>query len=254
MAVDPPVLQHDDALSEFDLTPGSRNLGALDDNGTPRAVPWNPNVDVRLGLEMMADTRSQIDDGFMGVYFRVLLENPNMTATQAMLIAQQQGQMTAPVIGRLQSEWLGPLLRRESGIMYRQGLHPEMPAVLREFIEDSKEGLTIEYQSPMTRAARSEEAVGILRTFETLAPIAQIDPEVYQMFDTEVIARTVAEVNGVPTKALKSKDRLAEEAEAKEAQQQMGDVLQAAPIAADTAKTLAETQALSQSAPKPVGV
>ena len=254
MAVDPPVLLPDDAISEFDLTPGARNLGAVDEAGRPLAHPWNPNVDVRLGLEMIADTRSQIDDGFMGVYFRVLLENPQMTATQAMLIAQQQGQMTSPVVGRLQSEWAGPLIRRESGILFRQGLHPEMPAALQEFIAETGEGLRIEYQSPMTRAAKSEEAVGILRTFETLAPIAQIDPTVYDQFDTKEVAKIVAEVNGVPAKALKSDERLAQEAEDKQTRAQMGDVLEAAPIAAQTAKTLAETQAVSANAPRPVGV
>lgn len=253
MAVDKPVLMHED-VSEFDLVPGARNYGTLDDNGNKLVQPFDDRNDVRIGLEMIADTRNQIDDGFMGVYFRVLLENPQMTATQAMLIAQQQGQMTSPVIGRLQSEWLGPLLRRESGITFRQGLHPEMPQILQEFIADTGEGLQIEYQSPMTRAAKSEEAVGILRTFETLAPIAQIDPAVYEQFDTQEVARIVAEVNGVPAKALKSKEQLEQEKADKESRTQMGDVLEAAPIAAQTAKTLAEAQALSQNAPKPVGV
>lgn len=252
MAVDPPVLLPDDAISEFDLQPGSRNYGAVDDQGRAIAHPWNPGVDVGLGLEMISDTRNQIDDGFMGIYFRVLLENPNMTATQAMLIAQQQGQMTAPVIGRLQTEWLGPLIRRESGILFRQGRHPQMPNALREHLERTGESLKIEYVSPMTRAARSEEAVSILRTFETLAPIAQIDPRVYSGFDTQEVARIVAEVNGVPAKAFKDPEQLDAEAEAEQMQELMGNVLQAAPVAADTAKTLAEAQAASQSSPAPV--
>jgi len=125
---------------------------------------------------------------------------------------------------------------------------------LKEFIADTGDGLQIEYQSPMTRAAKSEEAVGILRTFETLAPIAQIDPSVYDQFDTKEVARIVADVNGVPAKALKSKEQLEREEEDKQARAQMGDVLEAAPIAAQTAKTLAEAQALSQNAPSPVGV
>ena len=185
----------------------------------------------------------------MGVYFRVLLENPNMTATQAMLVAQQQGQMTAPVIGRMQTEWLGPMLKRESGILFRQGKHPEMPQILRDWMEKNGRGLQVEYQSPMTRAARSEEAVSILRAFETLAPIAQIDPSVYEAFDTKAVARIVAEVNGVPASAMKSPEVMQAEAEAKEQQAALGDVLAAAPIAAQTAKTLSDIQGGSQAAP-----
>lgn len=253
MAVDPPVLLPSDDISEFDLTPGSRNYGAVDEQGNRLAHPWNAGVDVGLGLEMIADTRNQIDDGFMGIYFRVLLENPNMTATQAMLIAQQQGQMTAPVIGRLQTEWLGPMIRRESGILFRQGLHPEMPPELAEYLQQKRESLAIEYVSPMTRAARSEEAVSILRTFETLAPLAQIDPSVYAGFDMKETARIVAEVNGVPARAMKDPEVMAQEEEAAEAQAMMGNVLDAAPVAAQTAKTLAEAQAISQNVPAPIG-
>ncbi len=249
MAVDPPTLLPDDAISEFDLTPGARNYGAVDDQGRALAHPWNPGVDVRLGMDMITDVRNQIDDGFLGVYFRVLVDNPQMTATQAMLIAQQQGQMTAPPVGRLQTEWLGPMVRRESGILFRQGRHSDMPAVLRQHLESKGESLKIEYTSPLTRAARSGEAVSILRTFESLAPIAQIDPSVYAAFDTKEVARIVADVNGVPAKAMKSPEKLAAEQEAEEAQAMMGNVLEAAPIAAQTAKTMAEAQAMSQNAP-----
>lgn len=251
MAVDPPVLLPDDVMSEFDLQPGSRNYGAADDQGRPLAHPWNTGVNVGLGLEMIGDTRGQIDDGFLGAMFRVLIENPQMTATQALLVAQQQGQMTAPVVGRQQSEWLGPMIRRESGILFRQGRHPEMPDEIREHLQNTRESLKIGYISPMVRAARSEEAVSILRTFETLAPIAQIDPTVYQQFDTLEVARIVADVNGVPAAALKSPERMEQEQEADQAQAALGAVLEAAPIAADTAKTLAEAQAASQQ-PAPV--
>lgn len=251
MAVDPPTLLHDD-ISEFDLIPGARNYGAMDDNGRPMATVWNNQSRVDIGLEMIKDTRNQIDDGFMGIYFRVLLENPNMTATQAMLLAQQQGQMTSPVIGRLQSEWLGPMIRRESGILYRQGKHPKMPQALMEYLAESDDGLQIEYESPLTRAAKAEEAVGILRAFESLSPIAQLDPTVFEMFDMQEIARTVAEVNGVPAKAIKSQARIDADKEAQDMQAEMGMMLDAAPVAAQTAKTLAEAQNISQNAPRPI--
>lgn len=248
MVVDKPLLMHDD-VSEFDLMPGGRNPGTLDDNGNPLVRAWDSDPRVDIGMEMIADTRSQIDDGFLGVYFRVLLENPNMTATQAMLIAQQQGQMTSPTVGRLQTEWMGPMIRRESSILHAQGRAPQMPQVLQDFLRQKGDGLEIRYESPMVRAARAEESVGILRTFETLAPIAQIDPTVYDGFDVAEIRRIVAEVNGVPVRALKSKERLAEDDAQKAAQQDAAMMLEAAPVAAQTAKTMAEVQQMSQNNP-----
>lgn len=252
MAVDKPTLQHDD-VSEFDLVPGARNPGTLDDNGNPLVRPWDSDPRVDIGMDMIADTRSQIDDGFMGAYFRVLLENPNMTATQAMLIAQQQGQMTAPAVGRQQSEWLGPMIRREASILNAQGRTPAVPAVLAEYLQETKQPLGIRYESPMVRAAKAEESVGILRTFETLAPMAQVDPDIYRMFDTQAVARVVAEVNGVPAKVLKPKEQIAAEDEASAMQEQAAQMLEAAPIAAQTAKTMIEAQNMAQAAPGQIG-
>lgn len=245
MAVDPPTLLHDDSiLGEFRMQPGARNYGGVDDNGRQMAVPFDNRARVDIGQEMINDVRAQIDDAFLGVYFRVLLENPSMTATQALLIAQQQGQMTSPVVGRLQSEYLGPLLRRESGILFRQGKHPPMPPILEDYMRQTGERLTIEYESPMTRAARAEEGVAIMRTFESLAAWAQIKgPSVYRKFDEGKVADKLAEVNGVPQDVLKSDEQLEAEDEQEAMQNAAAMALQAAPVAAQTAQSLAQMQA-----------
>ena len=105
----------------------------------------------------------------------------------------------------------------------------------------------------MTRSATAEESVGILRTFETLAPMAQIDPTVYDEFDTRAVARIVAKVNGVPAKALKSKEALAAMDQAKSQQAAQQQMLEAAPVAAQTAKTIMEAQQMSQASPGQIG-
>jgi len=252
MAVDPPSLTADD-VSEFDLQAGTINPGTLDENGRPRVVPYQSGTQPGIGLDLMAATRDQIDDGFLGLYFRVLLENPNMTATQAMLIAQQQGQMTTPVIGRLQSEWLAPMIRRESAILYRQGKHPEMPPALSEYLEDEQSPLEIEYVSPLTRAARAEELIGIARSFEMLAPIAQIDPTVFKGINGREIAKLTFDVNGVSPKIMATDEEMKAKKQQDEAMAEMAALLEAAPIAAQTAKTLAETQRIAGSQPSVPG-
>jgi hypothetical protein len=248
MTVDPPLMSHED-VSEFDLVPGAVNPGTMDDNGRPMVQPFSNRIEPGITRELMADVRDQIDDGFLGLYFRVLLENPNMTATQAMLIAQQQGQMTMPVVGRLQAEWLGPMIRRESGILYRQGKHPEMPDVLTEYLQSERQPLQIEYESPLTRAAQAEDGIAMLRAFEGMAPLAQIDPSVFDVLDAKEAARTFMEVNGVPAKVMRSREDVERQTEEGQAMQEAATLLQAAPVAAQTAKTLAEAQKISGSSP-----
>lgn len=249
LALDPPVLAHEN-ISEFDLSAGTINTGMLDDNGRPLAVPWPSSSQPGIARELMLDVRNNIDDAMGGIYFRVLLENPQMTATQAMLLAQQQGQLSAPMVGRIHNEWAGPMIARESGILYRQGKHPPMPEVMKQRLARTGKPLQVEYVSPLTRAVRSEEAIGIMRAFETMAPLAQVEPKIYHMFDILEVGRLVADVNGVPAKVMKSPDRLAAEDAADMEQQQLASVLTAAPIAAQTAKTMAEANRLAQAVPQ----
>lgn len=251
LSLDPPILTANDrALSEFAMTPGTIQPGGIDDNGRPAVMPVNLAGRVDIGLELLQDVRTQIDDGFLGLYFRTLVENPSMTATQAMLLAQQQGQLMAPMVGRLQTEFLDPLLRREAGIAFRQGLLPEVPGKLAEYLKARREPLSIVYDSPMTRAIESEGAAALLRSFEALAPLAQQDPNVFRRIDMNEAVKIILKGMGAPASAIKSDDDMEVEKEQQAAMEMAQMALQAAPVAAQTAKDLATAQNQLQSNPQ----
>ena len=244
--VDPPLLlQEDGVLQAFNARPGALNYGGVDDQGRQTVVPLQTGARVDIGMEMMEQRRRVINDAFLITLFQILVEAPNMTATEAMLRAQEKGALLAPTMGRQQSEMLGPLIERELDILARAGVLPPMPEALMQVDGE----IEIEYVSPLNRAQRAEEGVAIMRTLEAVAPLAQIDPGVMDIFRPDEIARELAEINGVPAKILRSKEEVAmikeEQAQAAEAQQ----LLAAAPVAASTAKTLAETQALAGNVP-----
>jgi hypothetical protein len=247
--VDPPLLlQEDGVLQAFNTRPGALNYGGVDDQGRQTVVPLATGARVDIGMEMMEQRRKVINDAFLITLFQILVEAPNMTATEAMLRAQEKGALLAPTMGRQQSEMLGPLIEREIDILARAGVLPDMPEALMEAQGDFE----VEYVSPLNRAQRAEEGVAILRTLEAVAPLAQIDPGVMDIFDPDAIARELAEINGVPAKILRSKEDVMalkeQQAQAAEAQQ----LLAAAPIAAGAAKTLAETQAIAGNVPGPL--
>jgi hypothetical protein len=244
--VDPPLLlQEDGVLQAFNTRPGALNYGGVDDQGRQVVVPLQTGARVDIGMEMMEQRRKVINDAFLITLFQILVDAPNMTATEAMLRAQEKGALLAPTMGRQQSEMLGPMIERELDILSRAGVLPPMPEALME-VEGEIE---IEYVSPLNRAQRAEEGVAIMRTLEAVAPLAQIDPGVMDIFRPDEIARELAEINGVPAKILRSKEEVMAikegQAQAAEAQQ----LLAAAPVAAQTAKTLAEVQALSGNVP-----
>lgn len=244
--VDPPLLlQEDGALSAFDLRPGALNFGGVNEQGQQLVHALQTNARVDIGMEMMDQRRKVINDAFLVTLFQILVESPSMTATEAMLRAQEKGALLAPTMGRQQSEFLGPLIERELDILAHARVLPPIPKALME----AGGMIDVEYVSPLNRAQRSEDGVAILRTLESMTPLAQVDPSVLDVFDPELVARELAEINGVPVKVMRTPEQVqamkAQQAQAAQAQQ----MLAAAPVVSSAAKDMAQAASLAGASP-----
>jgi Bacteriophage head to tail connecting protein len=241
----PPMLAHRDGiLDAMRLTPGAINYGGVDDNGRQMVVPMKLGENVSIGLEMMDQKRAVINDALLSTLFQILVDKPNITATEAMLRAQEKGQLIGPTGARIESEFLSTMLTREIDIMAAAGQLPEMPEKLRE-----RGGLyEVEYDSPLSRAREAEGGVAILRTFEQLAPIASVaGPVAYKRFNIDAVSKELARLNGMPAKLMFSDEEM-EEIDADAAQQaQVAQILEAAPVAASAAKDIAQASAIAGS-------
>lgn len=247
--VAPPLMLTDDAsLSVFNVRSNAMNYGYVDDNGRPMAIPFESKANVNIGLDMMNQRREVINDAFFVTLFRILVQEPQITATEAMLRAQEKGQLLAPTMGRIQAELLGPLVEREIDILSMAGALPSMPPELIRAGGSFK----IEYQSPLNQAQRAGVGVAIMQTIQSIAPLAQIDPSVMQIFDLDKAARMIADINGVPESITRTDEELLalkeKAAQAAQAQQ----LLAAAPVAASAAKDFAQAQSLAGSSPNSV--
>lgn len=246
MVVAPPIMLTDDAsLGAFDLRSNALNHGYVDSNGRPMALPFTTNAKVDFGMDMMSAMREAINDAFLVTLFRILVQEPQITATEAMLRAQEKGQLLAPTMGRAQAELLGVVTERELDILAANGALPPMPLSL------IKAGGTYktEYQSPLNQAQRAGVGVAILNTLQAVTPLAQIDASVMTIFDAHISARLLAESNGYPQEAMRSDEQATAMTEAQAQQAQMQQLLAAAPVAASASKDFAQAQALAASAP-----
>ena len=192
LAVEPPILVYDDGVlgrpDGFGLTPGFINYGGVNRDGRPLMQPFQSAARVDIGLDMMEQRRRTINDAFLVTLFQILVDQPSMTATEAMIRAQEKGALLTPVMGRQQSEALGPMIERELAVLQRVGLLPPMPDALVE----AEGEFEIEYDSPLSRAQRSEQIVGITRTFDVLAPLAAAQPDIFDVFDGDALAQLAA--------------------------------------------------------------
>jgi len=252
LTVSPPIMLSDDGtLQAFNLRPNALNFGAIDDQGRPRAMPFNNQARVDLGEDLMAAEREVINDAFFVTLFRILIEEPQITATEAMLRAQEKGQLLAPTMGRVQAELLGPMVERELDVLAHNGSLPPMPDALREFYLSGGEHL-IEYQSPLNLAQKAGAGSAIMNTLSALTPLAQVDPSVLSRYDLDKAAEMIGRINGVPEEIIRSDEEVADMNEQKAQAAQAQQLLQAAPVAASAAKDFAQAQSLAGSAPNQV--
>ena len=183
--------------------------------------------------------RQTINDAFLVTLFQILVENPRMTATEALIRLQEKGALITPAMGRQQSEMIGPMIEREIEILQSQGLIPPLPELLIE----ARGEYEIIYTSPLSRLQRAEEVTGIQRTLDIIAPFAQIDPSILVAFNASEIVRIAANVNGVPERAMRSEaevSRILAQQERDRRQAQQAAIIQPA---ASAAKDLAQAQA-----------
>lgn len=249
MAIAPPILMAEDgALQPFSMRPGALNYGGVTEDGKPLALPINVTGDMQVGLEMIQDRRTAVNDAFLVTLFQILVENPNQTATEALIRAQEKGQLLGPALGRQQSETLGVMIERELDVLAMAGQLPPMPDVLREMGAE----IEVEYTSPLNRLQRSDEAVGILRLVESLTGPAQVDPSVYDIIDFDKATRILGEALGTPAKALRSPEEMDQMREQRQNEKTLGEVVQAAPAIASTIKDISQAAAVGGNSPQPI--
>jgi len=88
----------------------------------------------------------------------------------------------------------------------------------------------VEYDSPLNRAMRSDEAAGVMRTFQWASEIASVtqDPSVMDYFNTDAIMPELLAINGAPYRYVRSPEEIAairQQRQMAQAQQQMVQAL-----------------------------
>lgn len=229
-AVDPVILVHDDGIVDtFSMRPGAVNAGGVSSDGRA-LVQTLPVGNIAIGKDLMDDERAVINDAFLITLFQILTETPAMTATEIMERTKEKGILLAPTLGRQNSEYLGPKIEREVDLLAKLGLLPPQPQVLKE----AGGKFEIQYDSPLSRAQRAEEAAGVMRTVEQALQVVNVtqNQEPLDFFDWDEIIPALAEISGVPAKWMKDVKQVQAIRQGRAQSAQAQQAVEAAPAAA----------------------
>jgi hypothetical protein len=197
--VDPPLLVPDDSfVLPVRTQPGGLNFYRSGSRDT--ITPLNIGANTPLGLNIEEQRRTAIKQAY---YIDQLLmsQNIQMTATEVMQRNEEKMRLLAPVLGRLQSEMLQPLINRTFNILLRKGILPPAPEQLQG------QTIDIEYVSPLARSQKQGDVQAILRTLEIITPMSQMSP-VMDFIDSDKMVSHLAKVLGVPSKVIRSVDEV----------------------------------------------
>lgn len=227
--VDPPMLMDNDGvLTQLRTSPGSVNIQeatSLRENSVrPLLTQGRPD----LGIDLVNRKQQNIQSAFHSEVLP-LFNSPYMTATQVLELVQQAQRFLSPILGRLQSELLEPMIQRIFGIELRAGRLDPIPEIL------AGQNVQVEYISPIARAQKASDVSAIVETFQLAAELEQVIPGTIDNLDADIALREVADAKGVPVSIVRDANFVAEirerRAEIQAEQQQKQDLLETADVA-----------------------
>lgn len=146
-------------------------------------------------------------------------QGPQMTATEIHMRAQIIRQLLGPMYGRLQSEYMTPVVDRCFGIAFRAGVLGEAPEAIEGRVWN------ISFQSPLARAQKLDDVAAMDRLEGSLLQGLKMQVAgPMDTYDWDKAARERAELLGVPADLMVSEDDVkkvrAQRAEAMKQQQE----------------------------------
>jgi hypothetical protein len=177
-----------------------------------RIEPLNIGANNPVGIQMEEQRRKAVRENFF--VDQLMMQNgPQMTATEVVQRNEEKMRILGPVLGRLQSELLQPLITRCFNILMKNKKFPEMPQAL------GATQIEIEYVSPLAKAQKTGELQALMRGFEIFGQLQNVAP-VMDYLNTDVIVTYVKDVLGFPAKILKTKSQVGQIRQQRQIQQQ----------------------------------
>ena len=139
-----------------------------------------------------------------------------MTAAEVNTRTALIRQILGPIFGRLQAEFLEPLITRCFGLGFRDGDFGEPPKTSDGFTINT---VNIAYRSPLANAQKQQQLDAIDQFEQRLVSKLQIQPELLDVYDMEESTRRSAELLGVDIDLIRDEGKVIQLRKKKQQQQ-----------------------------------
>ncbi len=186
-AVDPPlVMPSDGFLMPYKTAPGSINYidPSYASDEIVRSLEHKGNFPVTF--EMMQQERGYIEKCFYVDWMKDIPKVERQTAREIDVLTERKLNKMAPLLGRLQTELMVPMIQRSFELLMRAGYIPPAPDIL------AGQTLKVSYVSASARAQAASEVSAMILYGQQLVPLAGIQPDVIDAIDFDAFAQELA--------------------------------------------------------------
>ncbi|TIT67769.1 MAG: phage tail protein [Mesorhizobium sp.] len=188
------------------LNPGENYPGLIDDNGRPLIQPIATGQNPTYAFNYAQSRADEIRDMMFVNLFQTLVQNPQMTATEALIRQEEKGALLGPSGSIIQAGFASNL-DRELGILEDKGLYDEDS---RFVPPESLVGKAVRptFTGPLDVLRRSAEARDTIQLVTTAMQMAQFDPGVMDNIDSDEAIKIVQSAGRSPQRIFRRKDEV----------------------------------------------
>lgn len=193
--IDPPVNAPARMRGQLNTLPGGRNY-YVNPAETINEV-YRRRFDYRGVGSAVDRVERRIERVFYNDVFLTASRDPNaspLKATEVNVRDDEKMLRLGPVIERLHTEFLSPLIERCFNIMLRAGKFVQLPPQFAQMVSS----YDIELVSPLAQAQKMLAARGVQNLLAFTANVAQFNPGVLDKIDTDAAIDEYADISGAP--------------------------------------------------------
>jgi len=246
--VDPPMQVPNNAyLLPLNTNPGGINF-RIQRTADAEIKPIATGGNIPVGMDMVKDLRAAIQKAFFVDVFLMLNQQEGgvKTATEVNALVAEKMLIVGPVLGRLMSEFLNPLINRTFALLAERKALPQVPEQLLD-VE-----YVVDYISPLAKAQKYQEINSIQQLMALVGNMAQVFPSVLDKIDSDKTIDDAADIYGVNPELVRDGDEVSQMREERAEEEQAQKEMMMAQQVAETAKT--GTEAMKNLEPEQKGV
>jgi hypothetical protein len=211
-AVRPPLATHGDNYTRVNLNAGAVNQGLINGEGRMLVQPIVTHTRPDFAQAVLEARKNSVREMLYLNLWQILIQNPQQTATEALLRNQEKGELLGPV-GISFNDGLSRMVDREQGILARKGaFNADSPLAMPESLMDRD--ISPRWTSPLDKLRMADTIIGVQRVLQMVPLLEPVNPNIKKRINADFILEQAVDSFNAPMEMLFSVEEAEKAAQA----------------------------------------